>query len=1032
VPALLTVNTFADLPAPAGGLLSLRAALAQAADPATHPGADTIDLPQMIGGVTGTYALTLGELKIDDATGPLGIEAIGGPATVDAQKVSRVFEVTAVSNVRFDWLTITGGSTNVGGGIYNFGTTSIVGSTLNGNSAVVGGGVYNSGGTVTVILSTLTGNSAFEGGGLENFASGAVTITASTLSGNSGFFDGGGLENYIGGTVTITASTLGGNLAGIGAGIYNYGTVTLTTSTLSDNAAVFFPVGRGGGILNFAGGTVTITASTLSGNSAGNGSGGGVFNDANATANITVSTLSGNSADVGGGLSNLGTATVTGCTIAANLATNVSNSGGGGAFNSGTMTLKDTAVTDNKASLYGGGIFTVGTMTLTAGTLGGNSAGLGGGIENDGTATLTNITVTNNKASVAGGGGAGGGIRSVGTLSLVNGSVVGNTATSASGGIANRGTLTMTGGTVAGNSAAFNGGFSNNGDGTATLTGVTITGNTATSAEGGGIGNFFPGATLTLIGCTVAGNTAVTHAGGIGSSGTLVLTNCTVTGNKATGATGDGGGIWADDGKVTVGNTTVAGNSAAHNGGGIWTGPPATLTVTASTLSGNVAVLVGGGIYDEGTVTIATSTLVGNSATEGGGILNDGTVTFIASTLSGNSAIDGGGIRNDGTVTLTASTLYGNLATYGGGIDNYLATATLTITASTLSGNSADTGGGINNFFGQLTLTGSTLSDNSAAFGGGIFNWNGVGTAKIRNTIIATNRASNSGPDVSGDFSSLGYNIIGIGNGGTGFVAVGDQAGTAASPIDPKLGPLQNNGGPTFTRALLAGSPALNVGDPSLAGTADQRGVLRPQGGGVDIGAFENRPPTVSAFTKVGGVNNPLTFAATDFTSHFQVGDGNALTAVKIVSLPPAASGVLKLNGVAVAASQVIAAADLNKVVFVPARAVSGAVTFQYTASDGISFAPTPATITLQILSAAQQAAALQAQVDALLAAGVLNQGQANSLKVKLDLKGNNGDAGKVQSFLNEVAAYRNAAILTQSQADALTAAAAVLLVSVS
>jgi hypothetical protein len=121
--------------------------------------------------------------------------------------------------------------------------------------------------------------------------------------------------------------------------------------------------------------------------------------------------------------------------------------------------------------------------------------------------------------------------------------------------------------------------------------------------------------------------------------------------------------------------------------------------------------------------------------------------------------------------------------------------------------------------------------------------------------------------------------------------------------------------------------------------------------------------------------------------------------------------------------------AALAGLVYRGALNYNGADTMNITASDGTQSASGSVTITVK--SAAQQAADLQAQVTALKNAGALNAGQANALIVKLDLKGNNGDVGKVQSFLNQVAALRLAGILTQAQADALTAAGNVLLLSV-
>jgi hypothetical protein len=105
------------------------------------------------------------------------------------------------------------------------------------------------------------------------------------------------------------------------------------------------------------------------------------------------------------------------------------------------------------------------------------------------------------------------------------------------------------------------------------------------------------------------------------------------------------------------------------------------------------------------------------------------------------------------------------------------------------------------------------------------------------NTIIALN--SGVAPDVCGTFTSQGYNLIAVTNGSSGFPGTGDRVGSSGAPLDPKIGPLADNGGPTFTRALLPGSPAIDAGTAIGVLPTDQRGLLRPQGPGVDIGAFE-------------------------------------------------------------------------------------------------------------------------------------------------------------------------------------------------
>jgi hypothetical protein len=218
-------------------------------------------------------------------------------------------------------------------------------------------------------------------------------------------------------------------------------------------------------------------------------------------------------------------------------------------------------------------------------------------------------------------------------------------------------------------------------------------------------------------------------------------------------------------------------------------------------------------------------------------------------TVSGNhSSGSGGGLSLGGTVTVSNSTISGNTAAYfGAGINN---DAVLAVTNCTISGNSTPTGlgGGIANEGypaigqgGTLTLTSSTVSGNTARQGGGVDNVELPAVTYSRNTIIAGNTASSSSPDVAGALTSQGHNLIGDGSGASGVTAT-DLVGTAAHPIDPMLGPLQDNGGPTQTMALLPGSPAIDAGDNAFApGPYDQRGpgFARIVGGTIDIGAFE-------------------------------------------------------------------------------------------------------------------------------------------------------------------------------------------------
>jgi hypothetical protein len=194
-----------------------------------------------------------------------------------------------------------------------------------------------------------------------------------------------------------------------------------------------------------------------------------------------------------------------------------------------------------------------------------------------------------------------------------------------------------------------------------------------------------------------------------------------------------------------------------------------------------------------------------------------------------NCLAQGGGVLSDGTVTLTNVTVSGNTATCtGGGCDalgaGVLNNGTLTLTNVTVSGNT-------------VTCTG----DNCLADGGGLFN--GVGTVTLTATIIALQLL---GPDCAtvGTITSNGFNLDSD-NTCSLSVVNGDKPG-----VDPLLGPLANNGGPTQTHALLTGSPALDMvqsGCPPP--TTDQRGISRPQNGDLsgtafcDIGAYELVPP---------------------------------------------------------------------------------------------------------------------------------------------------------------------------------------------
>ena len=472
----------------------------------------------------------------------------------------------------------------------------------------------------------------------------------------------------------------------------------------------------------------------------------------------------------------------------------------------------------NGSYLLGGGIFNGGTLTLDSVTVSNCLSGnqLGGGIFNSGTLTLNNSNVVGNTAGENGSPGEigqGGGIYSYsGTVTLTNSNVSGNLA-------------------IGGDFAGYGGGIYVN-SGVLTVNGSTIENNTA--AQGAGI---FSAGTLNLNNSHVDGNTAgldglngapsVTGSGGgiYSNSGTVTVMNSDVSNNKALGenagntdlGTSFGGGIYVNAGALVVNGSTINDNFSGQGGGIFNLGT--TLTITNSTISGNSALLGGNGIFTASATTITGSTISANQSTPS---LNAEGI---------QSENDGGGIFNGGTLTVTNSTLWGNAVIVGN------------IAGKTGIGNS----GGIF-ATGAVNLAFVTITSNT---GGVVLTGSLAGTSllTIKSSILASNNTN--GTDILNCFISQlgasavsdGYNISDEASCAGFFTQAGDRNSTAPGLSSSGLA---NNGGPTETVALVAGTPALNAipvsdctdtnGNPV---TRDQRGVPRPQGPACDIGAFE-------------------------------------------------------------------------------------------------------------------------------------------------------------------------------------------------
>jgi CSLREA domain-containing protein len=466
---------------------------------------------------------------------------------------------------------------------------------------------------------------------------------------------------------------------------------------------------------------------------------------------------------------------------------------------------------------------------------------------------------------------------SISGLTLTDGS------SSTGGAIDTAAPLTLTNVTISGNTAGAGGGVYS--EAALTISGSTITGNTAD--VGGGIavlGKYDNN--VDIENSTISGNTAASVGGGIAilakyDNTNVDIENSTIGGNTAEEAnTAEaGGGIFAFAGSLSLTGSTISGNTSSGPGGGILSGTKYGMTIDSSTLSNNTASYGGGlavfgpfdtGSPDENSVLVQDSTISGNEAPAGAGIVigydNGSTpVTVRASTISGNqggSDSSGGGVLIAGDLQspfeLVNSTISGNSATNGGGV-------------------SLGSGDNLLGPGGSISFDNSTIAQNTAAnSGGGIYlgqydSGSGPqsGTAAINSTIVADNTAGGAPNDLfrpttstSGGFNDT-FSLIE--NPGDATLL---SSHALITGVDPQLGTLANNGGPTQTMLPSNTSPAIDQGRAQAGLTTDQRGEPRtvnngkaqpPGGDGTDIGAVElpliplgPTPPGPTAPTSLG------------------------------------------------------------------------------------------------------------------------------------------------------------------------------------
>jgi Ni,Fe-hydrogenase III small subunit len=343
-----------------------------------------------------------------------------------------------------------------------------------------------------------------------------------------------------------------------------------------------------------------------------------------------------------------------------------------------------------------------------------------------------------------------------------------------------------------------------------------------------------PVANLTLLDARQSGR-VVYLTGGSGVN--VTLENLTVRGGF-NGYDNYGGGIYNNDARLTLSNTIVRDNSSLGGGGVFVNTASATLNVKGGQILSNTAD-GGGGVYlMYGSATLSGTQILNNI---GGGLGNEsGSATLSGTQILNN--VDGGLFNYHGTLAVVNSTVSDNIADMYSGITNY---GTLTITHSTISGNRGTGpvyGVGAIVQGGSATIVNCTIVSNTASNAAHSGIWLQGGTLTIQNSIVAQNGITNNVKVDGGTFTSLGYNLTNSGA-GTPFSATNDLINT-----NPLVGPLQDNGGSSWTHALLPGSPAIDrvpfgVSGCGISVTTDQRGQPRP---GTfthlcDIGAYETQ-----------------------------------------------------------------------------------------------------------------------------------------------------------------------------------------------
>lgn len=610
-------------------------------------------------------------------------------------------------------------------------------------------------GNTNVLLKDLTieENQGKQGGGVHIENSQNVTIDNCTIQNNKttevskngtdvSVGAGGGV--YISNSgVIIRDSTIQSNTGTRGGGVYveKGSTVDVKDSNIDKNIATDVPSdepnsnkGLGGGIYSFDS-TLTVTGGTISGNEAKGSTSLIISNDGE----LSSSTL-GNG---GGGICAVGKksdvtldkVTVTGNKATSNVSTNL-GAGGGIEAQGGSLTVKDSTISNNNAQGNGGGIFSAegNELNISGSTIQGNKADNGGGIHmgeaRDTSKTPSKATITDTKIleNEAIGSGEGGGVYVGGPradATLKGCTVANNKSVSTGGGIAAKlSTVTLDHTTVENNKAVNGGGLFHLGiavPGSLTLQNGSVIRNNIASSMGGGL-FLWGNVGLKSVNSEISGNKALYGAGIAASQYTanfpspkLELVDTKVN-NNGDATTVMGGGIYAAQGVVLKAENTKLLDNTANSGGGILLWSKSSADLNNSEVSGNKATGNGGGVYVyDATCSLTTSNgtvFRENSGYRGGGIFSSGgTVTVEDSTFEKNTATDDGGAiaatQNSSLTVRNSKVLENKAADTAGGI--LAEKSTLEVTDSIIDGNRASVGGGL--YISDIDAPGETKED---------------------------------------------------------------------------------------------------------------------------------------------------------------------------------------------------------------------------------------------------------------------------------------------------------------------------------